>query len=174
MTIARREMVDESVVGIYHCRARCVRRAYLCGVSATTENFDHRKGWISERLKFLSEVFAIDVLTYAVMSNHLHLMLRNRPDLVAAWSDAEVATRWLQLYPKRRNKDGQPEKPRADEIATIVDDPGLVALYRQIGQARESTRNPVAARLVAVCQVADVERHRPGPVRYVVHPQLGG
>ncbi len=35
MTIARREMVDESVVGIYHCRARCVRRAYLGGHNRT-------------------------------------------------------------------------------------------------------------------------------------------
>ena len=27
----RRDLIDESVVGIYHCTARCVRRAFLCG-----------------------------------------------------------------------------------------------------------------------------------------------
>ena len=26
----RRDLIDESVVAIYHCTARCVRRAFLC------------------------------------------------------------------------------------------------------------------------------------------------
>ena len=27
----RREVIDESQVGVYHCINRCVRRVYLCG-----------------------------------------------------------------------------------------------------------------------------------------------
>jgi hypothetical protein len=33
------------------------------------------------------------VLGFAILSNHFHLVLRNRPDVVAAWSDSEVASR---------------------------------------------------------------------------------
>src|SRR5271157_6536412 len=35
------------------------------------------------------------------MSNHVHVILRNRPDVVALWSDQEVARRWLALFPGR-------------------------------------------------------------------------
>ena len=41
----RRELIEEPVVGIYHCVQRAVRRAFLCGQDAVTgRNFDHRKG----------------------------------------------------------------------------------------------------------------------------------
>src|SRR5271157_1197399 len=33
------------------------------------------------------------------MSNHLHVILRNRPDVVTLWSDQEVARRWLAVFP---------------------------------------------------------------------------
>ena len=33
------------------------------------------------------------------MSNHMHLILRTRPDVVQEWSDEEVAFRWLRLFP---------------------------------------------------------------------------
>jgi hypothetical protein len=43
MTIARREVITESVEGVYHCVNRCVRRAFLCGDDRYTgQNFDHR------------------------------------------------------------------------------------------------------------------------------------
>jgi hypothetical protein len=42
-------------------------------------------------MEALASVFGIDVLTYAILSNHMHLILRNRPDVVAAWSDEEAA-----------------------------------------------------------------------------------
>ena len=32
------------------------------------------------------------------MVNHVHVILRNRPDVVAGWSDEEVARRWWQRY----------------------------------------------------------------------------
>ena len=35
------------------------------------------------------------------MSNHLHVILRNRPDVVTHWSDQEVARRWLAVFPGR-------------------------------------------------------------------------
>ena len=100
MTQPRSEQVDEETTRYYHCIARCVRRAFLCGDDAYTgSNFDHRRGWIVERLKLLTSVFAIDVVAYAVMANHLHLVVRLSSDEAALWSAHEVVERFGKLYP---------------------------------------------------------------------------
>ena len=86
--LARTEMVPETEVGVYHCVQRAVRSAFLCGEDlATGKNFDHRKEWIRARLEHLAGQFGIEVLSFAVMSNH-YVILRNRPDVVQGWSDA--------------------------------------------------------------------------------------
>ena len=41
---------------------------------------------------------------YAVMSNHLHVMIEVIPQVAAAWTADEVAVRWCHLYP-RQNQD---------------------------------------------------------------------
>jgi putative transposase len=46
----------------------------------------------------LSEVFAIDVCAYAVMSNHTHLVLHVAKDKAEALSTEEVIQRWHRLY----------------------------------------------------------------------------
>jgi hypothetical protein len=98
---ARCRIVDETTVGIYHCINRCVRRAFLCGFDAVSHrSFDHRKLWIRRRLESLAGLFAIDILGFAVMANHLHLVVRNRPDVATDWSDKEVARRWCALFPR--------------------------------------------------------------------------
>lgn len=99
--IERGEVVRFSLeeTPFYHCVARCVRRAFLCGEDQLTgKSFGHRKQWIVDKLKELAEVFAIDVCTYAVMSNHYHLVLRVDPTRAADWSDDEVIHRWRRLF----------------------------------------------------------------------------
>ena len=72
MAIARSSLVKDDLEGCYHCISRIVRRAFLCGFdSLTKRNYEHRKIWLSQRLKELSEIFLIDVCGYAVMDNHL-------------------------------------------------------------------------------------------------------
>ena len=54
---------------------------------------------LGEQLPEPAAVFGLDVLTYAIFSNHLHVILRTRPDVVETWSDDEAARRWLRLFP---------------------------------------------------------------------------
>ncbi len=119
--LPRSDAIDESTVGVYHCINRCVRRAFLCGDDPVSgNNYDHRKTWIQERLEFLASQFGIDVIGFSVMSNHFHTILRNRPDVVAGWSDSEVARRWWNLFPQRRNPAGGPATPRRAELKGLA------------------------------------------------------
>ena len=100
MATPRSEVVQEGVDGLYHCFTRCVRHAFLCGYDQYSgRSYEHRREWIYSKLKGLAASFAVEVLAYAVMSNHLHVVLRTRPDWVDGWSDEEVARRWLTIFP---------------------------------------------------------------------------
>ncbi|MGR5306666.1 hypothetical protein ACPV5Z_18250 [Vibrio mediterranei] len=49
---------------------------FLCGEDGFSgQSFEHRRVWIVERTRILSQVFAIDVGAYAIMFNHYHLVL---------------------------------------------------------------------------------------------------
>jgi len=129
---ARKEIVDESAVAVFHCVSRCVRRAFLCGTDPYTgRSFEHRKPWIRDRMRELAAIFAVDVLGFSVMSNHLHLLLRTRPDIAEAWSDEDVARRWWRLHPWRREEDGSPAEPEPCELAAIQADAERLALLRR-------------------------------------------
>ena len=59
-----------------HCCSRVVRRAFLCDDDAYSgNNYDHRRGWVESLLFELEAVFAIDMATFTIMSNLLHLVL---------------------------------------------------------------------------------------------------
>jgi REP element-mobilizing transposase RayT len=99
MTIARESQIQLDSTPYYHCMARCVRRAFLCGDDPFSgKNFDHRKQWIVDKLKQLASVFAIDICAYAVMSNHYHVVLRINAEQAKDWPMDEVIERWYQLF----------------------------------------------------------------------------
>ena len=119
----RSKTFDEHTIGIYHCMNRCVRRAFLMGRDPVTgKSFDHRREWIRQRLEELASIFAIDHLNFAIMGNHIHVLVRNRPDLRDAWSNEEVVKRWWRLFPQRRNEQGLPDEMTPDELKAMLDD----------------------------------------------------
>ncbi len=117
MTIARSHLIDQSRTGCYHVISRCVRRGYLCG-----DQWEHRREWIERAVRNQAGVFAVEILAYAVMSNHFHLVMKMKPELAQRWSAREVAERWCQLFPL---KDGDgaplPPDPRFLEAKTADD-----------------------------------------------------
>ncbi|WP_173405329.1 transposase [Rhodopirellula sp. SWK7] len=127
----REEQFANSEICIVHAVQRCVRRAFLAGVDRESgKDYSFRKEWIRRRMEALASVFGIDVLSYAVMSNHLHVILRNRPDVVASWSDGEVAIRWLRVFPGRRLEEHLAE-PTEHEVKTLAGNAERIAEIRQ-------------------------------------------
>ncbi|MCC6202401.1 MAG: hypothetical protein IT494_05285 [Gammaproteobacteria bacterium] len=71
MTRPRSSLVSVIDNPYYHCIGRCVRRALLCGDDPVTgKSFEHCKSWGRERLASLTEAFATELCTRAVMNNH--------------------------------------------------------------------------------------------------------
>ena len=113
MTRPRSHIAPHHSPGAFHCVQRCVRRAFLCGIDRYSgQSFEHRRDWIEQRIRLVAECFAVAIDAYAVMSNHLHLVLRIDPGETLRWSDAEVAARWVRLFPPREDSDVEIEAKR--------------------------------------------------------------
>ena len=83
----------------YHAVSRCVRKAWLTGVDPNTgQSYEHRREQVESQLLKLGAIFAIDIAAYAVMSNHLHLVLRIDIELANSWTDREIVEQWHLLF----------------------------------------------------------------------------
>jgi hypothetical protein len=99
MTQSRDSLISLSDTPYYHCISRCVRRAFLCGDDRYTgQSFEHRRKWMVERIRFLTDVFSIEVGAYAIMSNHYHLVLYVNESELANCSDSEICECWSKIY----------------------------------------------------------------------------
>ncbi|MCP4494935.1 MAG: transposase, partial [Gammaproteobacteria bacterium] len=99
MPIARKNQISLESTTFYHCAARCVRRAFLCGKDHFSgKNYEHRRQWIEDRLLELGSIFAIDIAAYAIMSNHYHVVLHVDKQQADNWSNKEICTRWAELF----------------------------------------------------------------------------
>ena len=99
MTKPRSHYVDSELTLCYHITSRCVRRAWLLGIDPLTgKNYQHRQKVFLDHLKHLTRFYSVDILGYAIMSNHFHLVVRYDPRANLAWSDEEVARRWCAAH----------------------------------------------------------------------------
>lgn len=99
MAKPRNQQIFPEETPYYHCISRCVRSTYLCGHDKINDqSYEHRRGWVEDRLLFLAQVFSIDVCAFAVMSNHTHIVLHIDQVKAERWDLDEVITRWHKLY----------------------------------------------------------------------------
>ena len=131
MPKARKTQVSLSDTPYYHCVSRCVRRSFLCGKDPLTGKcYEHRRGWVEQRLLFLAKVFAIDICAYAVMSNHTHIVLHVDHEQAQGWSQEEVITRWHRVCKGNylsntwldENQRSQMDKAQLVAVERIVED----------------------------------------------------
>ena len=128
MTRPRTHIAPPGTAGSFHCVQRCVRRAFLCGDDPYTgQSFEHRKAWLEARILLVAGCFAVSIHAYAIMSNHLHLVLRIDPGEASTWNDEEVASRWVRLFPPSDDDDAAFARKRQRLLA----DPARLDLIRQ-------------------------------------------
>ena len=94
MTQSRESQISLADTPYYHCISRCVRRAFLCGDDDYSgKSFDHRRLWMVDRIRFLTDIFSIDTCAYAIMSNYYHLVSYVNEQHAVAYSLQEVCSR---------------------------------------------------------------------------------
>ena len=118
---SRRKLLGRARKAVFHCSTRCVRRAFLCGQDPLTgQDYSHRRDWIINREEQLAQLFTIEVEFRAEMSNHLHVMLRTRPEIAKRLRPREVARRWLTITKLAKcmsDEMPEPDEKKIDELA---------------------------------------------------------
>ena len=127
MTTARKQLISIESTPYYHCVSRCVRRSFLCGVDPQTQqSFEHRREWIENKLYELSQLYCIDICSYAIMSNHYHVVLHINRDKALTLSYLEVVERWqlnhkLPILVQRWRSNGLKNKAEEEAAITIIE-----------------------------------------------------
>jgi hypothetical protein len=128
MTTPRAQQISLADTPYYHIMSRCVRRSYLCGTDKLAgQCYEHRRQWIEDRIRLLSTVFAIEVCSYAVISNHYHIVLKIEAASSKNWNFDEVIQRWFCLHKEpfliQKYQKGDPIGEAEMNVQTrIVDD----------------------------------------------------
>ena len=144
MRIPREDQFDPANPPWLHCISRCVRRAFLCG-----DGFEHRKEWLERRLRLLARCFQVDVGAYAIMSNHIHVVARPRPQRCVELSAEEIATAYWCMRFDVDPVDDVAETPLdRDHIQALAHDVKFIADWRtrlgEIGWFMKVLKEPLS------------------------------
>ena len=124
--------------GIYHCMSRTVNGERLFGM--------REKEVLRRMLGRVAEFSGVDVLTYCVMENHFHALVRVR-DEGPGVSDEELLRRYRILYPRPT-----PHRPASAEV--------LAERLRAGGEAAERLRHSLLKRMGDVSQFMKTLKER--------------
>lgn len=123
----RKSQIAVEATPYYHCVSRCVRRAFLCGEDRFTgRSYEHRRALIESELLRLGQVFYLDVVAYAVMSNHYHVVLFIDTQAQKAADAKDIVNRWHQLHKGNpvsvKFAEGEPLEPHEIEQLNLYID----------------------------------------------------
>ncbi len=128
----RKMVILNDEIGYYHVHNRCVRGAFLIGNRRDgAASCDPRKDWIQAYLRDLYRGFAVEVCDFSIMDNHIHLILRNRPDWVLHYSPEEMVRRWWHLRPVFQNKHGLEVEPDPLQLRMWLGNAAQMELIRE-------------------------------------------
>ena len=111
-------------MGTFHVVSRCVRREFLL-------ERDGRRERLAQGLARWLPHVGLDLHAYAIMSNHVHLVLRLRPDRVAGWDAVTVARHALAVMPARTGLDRSALPVSPEVVARHASQEGWVAQQRE-------------------------------------------
>ncbi len=130
MTYPRSRSISKTEDGRYHLISKTVRDTYLL-----QSGDDSRKKWIIEKMVFLANIFYIGTDSYAIMDNHMHIVVETQYKIADKAPDKDIAFRWLYLHPERKIKDGESPAPTKKEINSFISD------RKRVKQCREKLRD---------------------------------
>jgi hypothetical protein len=94
--------------------------------------------------------FATEVAGFAVMSNHVHVVVKMDRAVAMTWDVMDAVRRWLSIYPRKYASDGTPVLPSDDELALIAKNKPLVERWRlrlsDLGWMMKAFKEPIARR----------------------------
>ena len=129
---SRKKLLLKNQVQVVHCFTRCVRRAFLAGIDPLTgKDFNYRRDWIRDLLEQQAALFGIEAGFHVQMSNHLHLVLRTRPDVVKRWSKEKIVRNWLKIAKLKRGSDIKDWEPEEQRVRIEMSDPKRVKKLRR-------------------------------------------
>jgi hypothetical protein len=86
---------------------------------------------VRTREEQLAALFAIEITHHAEMSNHLHLVLRTRPDIARRWSREEVVHRWLTITRLAKAMGNEVPTPSPQKVQMLLRNKKQIAKLRR-------------------------------------------